>query len=271
MTTSDETYDFVIVGSGFGGSVAALRLVEKGYRTLVLERGKRFGDRDFPNTNWQAWKYLWLPAARCHGIMQISLLNGAMILHGSGVGGGSLCYANVLMEPDDRLFEAPAWRDLADWKAILKPHYQAAKRMLGAAPNPRPTPADAILREMAAREGRPEAVAPASVGVYFGDPERDAPDPYFGGEGPDRRGCRLCGNCMVGCRHNAKNTLVKNYLHLAEKRGVEIRAESEATDIRPLPAGQPDGARYEVWYRRSTARRRQIGRAARRGRVVRAA
>ncbi|MCS7061625.1 MAG: FAD-binding protein, partial [Anaerolineae bacterium] len=246
-------YDFVVIGSGFGGSVAALRLAEKGYRVLVLERGRRFNDEDFARTNWEIHKYLWLPAARCFGILQISLLNGVMILHGSGVGGGSLGYANVLMEPDDRLFDAPGWRGLADWRTVLKPHYQTAKQMLGVTVYPNVTPADQALQHVARTVGRAHLIAPTEVGVFFGDPDRETPDPYFNGLGPARRGCRECGGCMVGCRYNAKNTLVKNYLYLAERRGVQIVPETEVIDIRPLPSDQPDGARYELTCRSSTA------------------
>ncbi len=251
-----EVYDYVIIGSGFGGSVSAMRLTEKGYRVLVLERGKRFRDQDFPKTNWNIWKYLWLPAARAFGILEMSLLNGVLVLHGSGVGGGSLGYANVLMEPGDALFAAPAWRHLNDWKTVLRPHYERARRMLGVTPNPRLWPADHIMCEVARELGQEHTFQPTDVGVFFGDPERageEVPDPYFDGEGPPRRGCIHCGGCMVGCRHNAKNTLVKNYLYFAEKWGAEVRAESQAHDIRPLPEGQPDGARYEVAYHRSTA------------------
>ncbi|MGQ9815424.1 MAG: NAD(P)-binding protein, partial [Candidatus Roseilinea sp.] len=150
---TNETHDFVVIGSGFGGSVSALRLSEKGYRVLVLERGRRFNDDDFARSNWEVRKYLWLPAARCFGILQISLLNGVMILHGSGVGGGSLVYANVLMAPDDHLFDAPGWRDLADWRAVLKPHYATARRMLGVTTYPNTTPADQVRRQLA--NGRP--------------------------------------------------------------------------------------------------------------------
>ncbi len=258
---SKNTFDFVIIGSGFGGSVSAMRLTEKGYSVLVLERGKRYRDEDFTPTNWWVWKFLWLPALRCFGILEISVLNDVMILHGSGVGGGSLGYANVLMEPDDRLFAAPAWRDLADWKATLRPHYDTARRMLGVSRNPRLWPADEALKTVAAEMSRGGKFQPADVGVFFGEEGRDAPDPYFGGAGPTRRGCIHCGGCMVGCRHNAKNTLVKNYLYFAEKGGAQVRAESEVADIRPLPDGQADGpsassgqaARYELVYRSSTA------------------
>jgi cholesterol oxidase len=248
------TYDFVVIGSGFGGSVAALRLAEKGYRVLVLERGKRYRDEDFPRTNWNLRRFVWMPALRCFGIMQFTTLKGVLILHGSGVGGGSLVYGNVLMEPDDRLFQAPAWRDLADWKSVLRPHYATARRMLGVTPNPRRWPADETLRAIGEELGTGDGSRPTEVGVYFGEPGATVPDPYFDEAGPPRTGCTHCGGCMVGCRHNAKNTLTKNYLHLAEARGVDIRAEAEARAIRPLPEGhQPDGARYTVAYRRSTA------------------
>jgi cholesterol oxidase len=254
--SNSEPFDFVVVGSGFGGSVSAMRLTEKGYRVLVLERGKRWRDEDFPRTNWAVWKYLWLPAARCFGILQISPFKDVFVLHGCGVGGGSLGYANVLMEPSDKLFAAPDWRHLADWKSILRPHYDTARRMLGVTPNPHLWPADAALQEITRELGRDHTFRPTDVGVYFGAPGREgqeAPDPYFGGEGPARRGCIHCGGCMVGCRHNAKNTLVKNYLYFAQKGGAQVWPECEVRDIRPLPPGQPDGARYEVVYRRVTA------------------
>jgi cholesterol oxidase len=250
-----ETFDFVIVGSGFGGSVSAMRLAEKGYSILVLERGKRFEDTDFPKTNWNLPKYLWLPALRCFGILQMSFLNDLLVLHGSGVGGGSLTYANVLMEPDERLFDSPAWRHLADWKAILRPHYETARRMLGVTTNPCLWPADHALRAIAEELGQGASFQPTQVGVFFGQAGqegRTVPDPFFGGEGPARAGCIQCGGCMVGCRYNAKNTLVKNYLYFAEKWGAQILAEAEVVDVRPLPPDQPDGARYEVIYHRTT-------------------
>jgi cholesterol oxidase len=248
-----DTFDFVIIGSGFGGSVSAMRLTEKGYRVLALERGKRFRDEDFAKTTWNIWKYLWLPAARCFGILQISFFKDVFVLHGAGVGGGSLGYANVLMEPSDKLFDAPAWRHLLDWKKVLQPHYATARRMLGVTVNPRQWPADAVLKDIAAELGQGHTFQPTPVGTFFGEPGVETPDPYFGGEGPARKGCIHCGGCMVGCRHNAKNTLVKNYLHFAEKWGAQIWPECEVSDVRPLPEGQADGARYEVVYRRSTA------------------
>ena len=250
---SEQTYDFIIIGSGFGGSVSAMRLSQKGYRVLVLERGKRYLDQDFAQSNWNIWKYLWLPWLRCFGILEISLLNGMMVLHGSGVGGGSLGYANVLMEPDEQLFSAPGWRDLADWKSILRPHFEEAKRMLGVAENPCMWPADTILQQVAAEFDPSNILEATQVGVFFGSAGHETPDPYFHGEGPTRKGCIHCGGCMVGCRNNAKNTLVKNYLYFAEKWGASVASECEVTDIRPLSEEQPDGARYEIACRHSTS------------------
>ena len=250
---SEETFDFVVIGSGFGGSVSAMRLTEKGYSVLVLERGKRFRDQDFATTTWNVFKYLWFPPLRCFGILQISPFRDVFVLHGSGVGGGSLGYANVLMEPSDEMFKAPAWHHLADWKTILRPHFDTAKHMLGVTPNPRLWPADMVMKELAAELGMEATFRPTDVGAFFGEPGVEAPDPYFGGEGPRRAGCIHCGGCMVGCRHNAKNTLVKNYLYFAEKWGAQVRPESQVRDVRPLPDGQADGARYEVVYRSATA------------------
>ena len=257
---NNEPIDYIIIGSGFGGSVSALRLVEKGYSVLVLERGKRFEDHDFPQTNWNIFKYLWAPALRCFGILQFSLFKDILALHGSGVGGGSLGYANVLMAPKEDLFNNPAWNHLADWKKILQPHYQTASRMLGTAVNPRFFPADEILQELAQQSGNGKTFQPVTTGVFFGEPGTEGaayPDPYFGGLGPARNACQFCGGCMVGCRHNAKNTLVKNYLYFAEKWGAEVRPECTAADIRTLPENQTDGARYEVYYYSSTTWRRK--------------
>jgi cholesterol oxidase len=251
-----QIHDYVIIGSGFGGSVSAMRLTKKGYSVLVLERGKRFEDRDFPKSNWNIWKFLWLPALRCFGIFQMTFLNGQLALHGNGVGGGSLTYGNVLVEPDERLFQAPAWHHLADWKSILQPHYETAKRMLGVTPNPQLTHADEKMLEIAEELGNGHTFKPTDVGVFFGNPgeeEQTVPDPYFNGKGPDRAGCNFCGGCMVGCRYNAKNTLTKNYLYFAEKGGAQVLPEVTVRDIRPLPEQQADGARYEVDYHSTTA------------------
>ncbi len=250
---SAQTFDYVVVGSGFGGSVSAMRLTQKGYRVLVLERGRRFRDEDFPKSSWRMPRYLWAPALRCYGILQITPFRDVFVLHGAGVGGGSLGYANVLMEPDERSFSLPAWHQHADWKALLRPHYATARRMLGVVPNPRLGPADQVMRTIAREWGVEDTFRPAQVGTYFGIRGREGeevPDPYFGGHGPARRGCIHCGGCLIGCRHNAKNTLVKNYLYFAEQWGAEVRPLAEVRDIRPLAANQPDGARYEIHYRR---------------------
>jgi cholesterol oxidase len=259
MTMSSEKttpcYDYVVIGSGFGGSVSAMRLTEKGYRVLVLERGKRFTEEDFPTTNWKFWDFLWNPALRSYGFFQMSLLNGMLILHGSGVGGGSLVYCNVLMKPSDLLFSAPAWKDLQDWKTTLNPYYETAKRMFGVTTNPKLTEADDRLKTVAGQIGVEQTFAPTDVGIFFspdGIEGQSHPDPYFDGEGPERETCRFCGGCMVGCRYNAKNTLPKNYLYFAEKWGAQVQSETEVHDIRSLPAGQPDGARFELAYHRAT-------------------
>lgn len=250
-------YDYVVVGSGFGGSISAMRLTEKGHSVLVLERGKRFRDQDFAKTNWLVWKYLWIPALRCYGILQFSWFKDLLAMHGSGVGGGSLGYANVLMQPDDTLFENPAWKHLQDWKKVLQPHYATACKMLGVSTNPRLSPADELIHDIARQQGTQETFRPTEVGVFFGDGQQvdgqAVPDPFFEGEGLERNVCQHCGGCLVGCRHNAKNTLVKNYLYFAEKHGAQILPESEVRDVKHLPAGQPDGARYEIVFRRTTA------------------
>jgi len=250
-----EIRDFVVIGSGFGGSVSAMRLAEKGYDVLLLEKGKRFQDNDFASSNWKFWKYLWLPALRCFGILEMNLFKDVLVLHGSGVGGGSLGYANVLMKPDESLFENPAWKELADWKKVLEPYYEIARQMLGIEPNPRLWRADEILQSIAREMGREMTFRACEVGVLFGESRQMQPgtplaDPYFGGAGPVRNTCNHCGGCMVGCRYNAKNTLVKNYLWFAEKMGVQIAAESEVVDIRPV--NDRSAARYQLIVRSTT-------------------
>jgi len=256
-----QVYDYVIIGSGFGGSVSAMRLTEKGYSVLVLEKGKRFEDKDFAKTNWQYWKYVWLPAIRAHGILQISILKGVMVLHGAGVGGGSLGYANVLEVPTDETFATPAWNQNLKWGEALRPHYETAKKMLGVARNPKLWKADLLLKQIAEERGMGHTFRATDVGSFFGEAGVTVPDPYFGGEGPDRAGCQHCGGCMVGCRHNAKNTLPKNYLYFAEKNGAKVVAEVEVTDVKPLTVdggrstvyGLPsDDARYAITYHDST-------------------
>ena len=245
-----KVYDYVIIGSGFGGSVSAMRLTEKGYSVLVLERGKRFEDKDFPKSNWNLFKYLWLPALRFHGFFEMTFMNGLLAFHGSGVGGGSLVYGNVLIEPDDRLFASPSWSHLNDWKKELQPHYASARKMLGVVQNPRLFPSDDVCKEIAESLGYGHTFEPLPVGVFFGEENVTVADPYFGGEGPERTGCNFCGGCMVGCRYNAKNTLPKNYLYFAEKNRAQVLPESKVTDVQPSTF---DEARYEVHYRSSTS------------------
>jgi cholesterol oxidase len=235
-----ETWDYLIVGSGFGGSVSALRLVEKGHRVLMLEKGRRFAPHDFPRTNWDLRRWLWMPRLGLRGPFQMSFLRHVTALSGVGVGGGSLVYANTLPVPGDGFFESPTWRHLADWRAELAPCYARARAMLGAVPYPGRTWPDEVMAELAADLGLQHELRPTHVGVFFGKPGVTVPDPYFGGEGPARTGCVQCGGCMLGCRLGAKNTLDQNYLYLAEKRGLRIEAEHEVTWIRPVPGG------YEV-------------------------
>jgi cholesterol oxidase len=253
IADSDVVYDFVVIGSGFGGSVSALRLAEKGYRVLVLERGKRYEAGDFPTTNWNIFKFLWLPTLRAFGFMGINLFKDIMILNGSGLGGGSLVYAGTLIQPGQEFFKTEGWADLANWEVELLPHYDTARAMLGVEPNPKMWPADDIFREIAAEIGREHTFETNPLGIFFGEEGVTVPDPYFDGDGPDRTGCTHCGACMVGCPHNAKNSLDKNYLYLAQKRGAEIRPEANVIDIRPIDGGGPDEARYEILYERTTA------------------
>jgi cholesterol oxidase len=247
-----ECFDFVIIGSGFGASVSAMRLTEKDYSVLILEKGKRFQDQDFPKSNLSFWKYLWAPPLRCFGILQISLLKGIMVLHGTGVGGGSLGYANVLEIPSEDTFSTPSWNERLPWGKILQPFYATARQMLGATTNLKSWPADEKLREIAAGLGQESTFRATEVGVFFGPEGLTASDPYFDGAGPQRAGCIQCGGCMVGCRNNAKNTLPKNYLYFAEKKGAVIQSEVRVHGVIPLSADQPDKARYVVQYRSST-------------------
>ena len=247
MKVVDE-YDFVIVGSGFGGAVSALRLAEKGYRVAVLEAGKRFQPEDFPKTNWDLRRFLWLPSLSCYGIQRMTLLRDVLVVSGAGVGGGSLVYANTLPVPRSEVFKHPEWPGGQDWETALGPHYATAKRMLGAATNPRLTRADEVIKECAEEIGKGATFRPTEVAVFFGQPGQTVPDPYFAGTGPERAGCVFCGACMVGCRHNAKNTLDKNYLYLAEKLGVDVYPETQVDRIAHM-----DGGGYAVRSFRSTS------------------
>lgn len=241
--------DYIVIGSGFGGSVAALRLAQKGYSVIVLEQGRRYRPADFPKTNWNFRKYLWRPGLGFYGFQAMTLMKDVFILHGTGVGGGSLVYANSLLIPPDEVFSDPAWGGTG-WKEKLAPHYETGRRMLGATPSQVVTKADELLRECAADIGKGDTFHINDVGVYFGQEGVTVPDPYFGGEGPDRTGCTLCGGCMVGCRVGAKNTLDMNYLYLAERLGVGVIPETRAVDVRPHVEGG-----FEVTTRRVTGLR----------------
>ncbi|XTP36127.1 GMC oxidoreductase [Mycobacterium sp. TJFP1] len=235
-------YDVLIIGSGFGGSVSALRLTEKGYRVGVLEAGRRYADDEFAKTSWNLRKFLWAPQFGMYGIQRIHLLRNVMILAGAGVGGGSLNYANTLYVPPEPFFNDPQWKDITDWRAELMSHYDQAQRMLGVVTNPTFTDADRIMKEVADDMGVGDTFVPTPVGVFFGPdgektPGKTVPDPYFGGAGPARTGCIECGSCMTGCRYGAKNTLLKNYLGLAEKAGAHVHPLTMVTGFEQRPDG----------------------------------
>jgi cholesterol oxidase len=245
-------YDWIVIGSGFGGSVSALRLAEKGYRVAVLECGRRYEDQDFAKSAWNLRRYFWMPRLGLRGIFRMTAFKDVFIVSGSGVGGGSLGYANTLYRARPAFFSDEQWSALGDWESELAPHYETAERMLGVSTYQGVGPADELLRDYADEIGASETFKPTRVGAFFGRPGVEVDDPYFGGEGPSRSGCIRCGSCMIGCRHNAKNTLVKNYLWFAEKLGVEVIPERMVTDLRPL--GAADGSDgYEVTSRRSGA------------------
>jgi len=238
-------YDYIVIGSGFGGSVSALRLAEKGYKVAVLEKGKRWENADFPKTNWNTRKYMWLPQLGCYGYQMLTQLKHVLIFHGGGVGGGSLVYANQLLIPPESVLDDPDW-GIPDCKAELLPCYEKAKKMLGANPSPQIGVADKCLREVGKELRGEDTFHKNDVGIFFGTPKETVPDPYFEGKGPDRTGCDFCGSCMVGCPSGAKNTLDKNYLHLAEGLGVEIIPETEVLGVTPWNGG------YVVNARKST-------------------
>ncbi|QUR66098.1 GMC family oxidoreductase [Mycobacterium spongiae] len=243
-------YDWLVIGSGFGGSVAALRLAQKGYRVGLVERGRRFADEDFAKSTWQLSRYYWVPKLGLKGILSMTLFRDIFVGSGSGVGGGSLGYANTLYRARSAFYGDAQWDGLADWETELTEHYDTAERMLGVTEYDEDTPAGELLRQYATANGFGDTYSRTRVGVFLGTPGVTVQDPYFDGAGPERTGCMRCGSCLVGCRHGAKNTLVKNYLYFAERHGVEIVPERQVVDIRPL--GAADGSDgYAVSHVRS--------------------
>ena len=242
-----KQFDVIIVGSGFGGSIAALRLTEKGYKVLVIEAGARFKDKDFAKSSWNLKKFLFFPRLGLRGIQRIDLLRNVMVMSGAGVGGGSLVYANTLYRPPTSFYKTGTWSSMCDWEKELAPYYAQAERMLGVETNTYMSPSDLELKKAADKLGYGDTFQMAPLGIYFGKPGEEVADPYFGGTGPSRTGCINCGECMTGCRHGAKNTLVKNYLFLAEKAGAEVIANTTVTDIVEV------AGRYEVHTRHSSS------------------
>ncbi|HZZ98015.1 MAG TPA: GMC family oxidoreductase [Jatrophihabitantaceae bacterium] len=250
-------FDVLVIGSGFGGSVTAMRLSEKGYRVGVIEAGRRFTDGTLPKNSWHLRDFVWAPKLGCTGIQRIHVLKDCVILAGAGVGGGSLNYANTLYEPPQPFYDDPQWAHITDWRTELAPHYEQAKRMLGVVTYPGDSPSDREMERLANQFGVGHTFRKTPVGVFFGrdgelEPGRTVADPYFGGAGPERTGCIDCGECMTGCRHGAKNTLVKNYLALAEKAGAVVRPLTTVTGVRPLPGGgyAVDTVRTGRWFAR---------------------
>ncbi len=246
----NRDFDVLVIGSGFGGSVAALRLTEKGYRVAVLEAGRRFKDKEFPKTSWRLSKFLFMPRLGLRGIQRIHALPDVLVLAGAGVGGGSLVYANTLYQPPDSYFEDKQWRHITDWKSELSPWYDQASRMLGVSDNPYFSPSDQAMKDVADEMGVGHTFKMAPLGVHFGDGSGVlSKDPYFGGVGPDRHGCRQCGGCMTGCRYNAKNTLPKNYLGLAESAGAQVFPEHTVTAIKEVKGGwQIEARKSSAWF-----------------------
>lgn len=233
----EKDFDVAVIGSGFGGSVTALRLSEKGYRVLVIEAGARFEDKDFAKNSFDLKRFLFFPKLGLKGIQRIDLLRNVLVMSGAGVGGGSLVYANTLYRPPQKFFESGSWKDIANWQTLLEPYYDQAERMLGVEVNKFLSPADQALKKASDRLGFGKSFQMAPLGIYFGHEGQKAKDPYFGGQGPDRTGCINCGECMTGCRHGAKNTLVKNYLYLAEKLGTKIMPLTKVINIEKLDEG----------------------------------
>ena len=251
--TPDTEYDYIIIGSGFGGSVSALRLSQKGYKVLVIEKGQWFKESTYAANAWNIRKWLWMPMMGLRGIMKLTVLNHVTVFSGVGVGGGSLTYGATLPTPKSKFFQSGSWGGLRNWEEDLKPHYDEALRMLGATENPTLTEADFVIKDLAERLGKEDHFHPSRVAIHFADPSQQGTyisDPYFGGKGPARRGCNQCGSCMTGCKNNAKNTLDKNYLYLAQQYGADILAEHEVTDL--IPARDKDGGEgYFVSYKSS--------------------
>lgn len=252
MPAQTYAFDYLVIGSGFGGSVCAHRLSEKGYTVGVLEMGKRYRQNDFAKTNWNLRKYYWAPLFKLHGILRMTVFRHVFALSGVGVGGGSLVYANTSLVPKDKVWKDPRWSALNDWQSVMPKYFDTAKRMLGVIENPYLGGADKLLREAAKDQGFGNSFYKTDVSVYFGSPGVAVADPFFAGKGPERTGCKLCGGCMVGCQHGSKNTLDKNYLYFAEKQGAQVFPETMVTDVKPIGEKEDGADGYEVQTVQST-------------------
>jgi cholesterol oxidase len=250
-------FDFIVIGSGFGGSVSALRLIEKGYRVAVIEMGRRWAPLSFPRSGWSIHRWFWRPRLGLRGFFNMRFFRHATIFHGCAVGGGSITYAGTLLAPPDRVWEAGSWSGLADWKAEMPQHYQTASRMLGVTQNRILGPADRLLKKTGESTGTSSTFYCTRVGIFQArdgeSPNETFPDPFFGGAGPPRTTCIACGGCMMGCRYGAKNTLDLNYLYLAEEGGAAVFPETKVVNVKPLPGACDGGSGYEVSTVKSTA------------------
>lgn len=238
-------YDVIIIGSGFGGSVSALRLAEQGLKVAVLEQGRRHTAEDLNLASQSALKLNWAPKLGLKGVLAQDVFQHLGVVRGIGVGGGSLVYAAVLLKPGQRFYQDPTWKNLSqDWEVELQPFYQKAEKMLGVQLNPNQGLQDQWLEQTAKNMNAHESYGQVPQGIYFGDSTQYVADPLLNGQGPERIGCNLCGNCITGCAQGAKNSLDKNYLYLAEKLGVHIIAETKVTHIEAMDTQGENG--YQI-------------------------
>ncbi len=251
-------FDFIVIGSGFGGSVSALRLVEKGYKVAVMEMGRRWTPDNLPRTSWSIHRWFWRPNLGLRGFFNMRFFRHVTILHGCAVGGGSITYACTLLSSPEKVWETGSWTGLADWKAEMPRHYETAARMLGVTENTNPRTCRPSLEERCRSRGHAGTLSTARKWASF-SPSRENPATRSslihssGEKAPTRTTCIACGGCMMGCRHGAKNTLDLTYLYLAEKHGTRVFPETQVVNVKPLGGVSDGGAGYEVRTVNSTA------------------